>query len=60
MPITERTCVTDALEYVRQQYPELPLAKETVLITVNHEMATLDTVLRANDIVLFLPFISGG
>jgi molybdopterin converting factor small subunit len=60
MPITERTCVTDALDYVRQQYPELPLAKETVLITVNHEMATLDTVLRANDIVLFLPFISGG
>jgi molybdopterin converting factor small subunit len=52
--------VFDALEYVRQQYPDLPLAKETVLITVNHEMAALDTVLRENDTVLFLPFISGG
>ena len=60
MPITEKTSVTDALEYVRQQYPDLPLATETVLITVNHEMATLDTVLRENDSVLFLPFISGG
>ena len=60
MPITEKTSVTDALEYVRQQYPDLPLAKETVLITVNQEIASLDTVLRGNDVVLFLPFISGG
>jgi len=37
MPITEKTRVTDALEYVRQQYPELPLDQETLLITVNHE-----------------------
>ena len=60
MPITEKTSVTDALEYVRQQYPDLPLAKETVLITVNQEIASLDTMLRVNDVVLFLPFISGG
>ena len=60
MPITEKTSVTDALEYVRRQYPDLPLAKETVLITVNQEIASLDTVLRGNDVVLFLPFISGG
>ena len=60
MPITGKTSVTDALEYVRQRYPELPLANDTVLVTVNQEMASLDTVLRANDTVLFLPFISGG
>jgi len=60
MPITEKTSVTDALEYVRRQYPDLPLTKETVLITVNQEIASLDTMLRGNDVVLFLPFISGG
>jgi molybdopterin converting factor small subunit len=60
MPITEKARVTDALEYVRERYPELPLDKETVLITVNHEQASLDTMLKPNDIVSFLPYICGG
>ncbi len=60
MPITETARVTDVLEYVRSRYPELPLDQETVLITVNHEQASLDTLLKPNDTVSFLPFISGG
>jgi molybdopterin converting factor small subunit len=60
MPITGTARVTDALEYVRSRYPELPLDHETVLITVNHEQASLDTVLKPNDTVSFLPFICGG
>jgi molybdopterin converting factor small subunit len=60
MPITERTCLTDALEYVRQRYPDLPLDKKTVLITVNQEQASLDTMLKPNDTVSFLPSIGGG
>jgi len=60
MPITEKTSVNDALEYVRHQYPDLHLKEGTILITVNQEMASLDRVLRANDTVSFLPFISGG
>ena len=60
MPITEKSRVVDALEYVRHRYPELPLAQETVLITVNQEQASLDTMLKPNDIVSFLPSIGGG
>jgi molybdopterin converting factor small subunit len=60
MPITEKTRVTDALEYVRQRYPELPLDQETLLITVNHEQASPDTMLKPNDTVSFLPAIGGG
>ena len=60
MPITERTCAIDALEYVKQHYPDLPLDKKMVLITVNQEMASLETLLRENDIVLFIPHIGGG
>ncbi len=60
MPIKEKTMVSDALEYVRQQYPELPLDEEKVLITVNQIIASPDRILRANDTVSFLPFISGG
>ena len=60
MPITEHTRVTDALEFVRNQYPNLPLDHNRVFITVNQEMASPDRVLRANDTVSFLPFIGGG
>ncbi|MFC1906526.1 MoaD/ThiS family protein [Chloroflexota bacterium] len=60
MPITEKTRVNDALEYVRRQYPTLPLDEGMVLVTVNQEMAPLDRILRANDTVSFLPFIHGG
>ncbi len=60
MPINEKTRVNDALEYVRHQYPALHLDEGIILITVNQEIASLDRILRANDIVSFLPFISGG
>jgi molybdopterin converting factor small subunit len=60
MPISAETRVNDALEYVRQRYPELQLDEDMSLITVNHEVASLDRVLKANDTVSFLPFIGGG
>ncbi len=60
MPITERTRVNDALEYVRRQYPELHLDEGMIVITVNQEIASSDRILRANDILSFLPIIGGG
>ena len=60
MPITGKTRVNDALEYVRDRYPALYLDEGMILITVNHEIASLDRILSANDTVSFLPFISGG
>jgi len=60
MPITEKTRVDEALEYVRHRYPDLHLDEGTILITVNQKIASLDRILKANDTVSFLPFISGG
>ncbi len=60
MPITGNTRVNDALEYVRQQYPDLPLDEEMVLATVNLQVASLDRILKGNDTVSFLPIIGGG
>jgi molybdopterin converting factor small subunit len=60
MPITGKTSVNDALEYVRQQYPALHLEEDTVIVAVNLEMASLDRILRDNDTVSFLPNIAGG
>ena len=60
MTITAKTRVTDALEYVRLQYPDLPLDEGMVIVTINQEIASRNTVLRDNDIVSFLPLIMGG
>jgi len=60
MPITDKTKVNDALEYVRQRYPDLPLEEGMVLVTVNLEIATLDRILRDKDTISFLPLIAGG
>jgi molybdopterin converting factor small subunit len=60
MPITEKTRVNDALEYVRQKYPALHLEEGTVVVAVNLEIASLDRILQDNDTVSFLPNIAGG
>jgi molybdopterin converting factor small subunit len=60
MPITGKTRVNDVLEYVTQQYPDLHLDKERILIAVNLEIASLDRILKDNDTVSFLPIIGGG
>jgi len=60
MPITETTSVSDVLEYILKRYPDIPLNKKAVLVTVNQEMASFETRLKENDVVLFIPFVGGG
>ena len=60
MPITEKTRANDALEYIRQKYPDLHLDEGTIIVVVNLEIASLDRILRDNDTVSFLPNIAGG
>jgi molybdopterin converting factor small subunit len=60
MPITGKTRVNDALEYVKQKYPALHLEESTLIVAVNLEIASLDRILRDNDTVSFLPNIAGG
>jgi len=60
MPINGNTRVNDALQYVRQQYPVLPLEEGMVLATINLEVASLDRILQDKDTISFLPLIAGG
>ena len=60
MPITGNTIVADALSYVRGCYPDLPLDEKMILTIVNQEMSSIDTVLKPDDTVSFLPSIGGG
>jgi molybdopterin converting factor small subunit len=59
-PITGKTTVNDALEYIIDKYPQLKLDKDTALVVVNQQLASRDQVLKDNDIISFVPFISGG
>jgi molybdopterin converting factor small subunit len=60
MPITGETKVSDAIEYIRQKYPNLHLDDGMIIAVVNLETASLDRILRDNDTVSFLPVIGGG
>jgi molybdopterin converting factor small subunit len=60
MPIDEKTKVSDVVEYIRDNYPGLPMDHETVHVIVNQEIASLDRTLHANDTIAFLPSIHGG
>ena len=60
MPITEKTKVQDALDYIREMYPQLTLDKDSILATVNHAMALPDRLLKANDTICIIPHIGGG
>jgi molybdopterin converting factor small subunit len=60
MPITEKTPLRVALEYIRKLYPDMVLDENMILMTVNHETASLDRLLKSNDTVCILPHIGGG
>jgi molybdopterin converting factor small subunit len=60
MPITEKTMVRDAIDYLSNKYPALSLNEDSILVTVNHELAPQDRLLKPNDVINFLPFIGGG
>ena len=60
VPLLNQIRVTDLLEIVQGQFPNLPLDQNTFLVTVNQEIAHLETVLNPNDNICFLPHIGGG
>jgi molybdopterin converting factor small subunit len=60
VPVTEKTRVTDVLQYVRASYPGIGINKDAVVVTINNEVSNLDRVLDDNDQVCFIPHIGGG
>jgi molybdopterin converting factor small subunit len=60
IPITRKTTVNDAMDYVERKYPQLKLAEWMVIVVVNQHIASREQVLKAGDTVSFLPFLSGG
>ena len=59
LPLNGYTTVNDIVDYVKNNYPGLPM-DDGVHIIVNQKIASPETVLAANDTVAFLPTIHGG
>lgn len=60
LPMTDKMSVRDAFNYLRTTYPAIPLGQTPFLVTVNSELASLDSSLRSGDVICFLPHIGGG
>jgi molybdopterin converting factor small subunit len=60
VPVTEKTRVTDVLQYVRASYADIGINKDAVVVTINNEVSNLDGVLEDNDQISFIPHIGGG
>ncbi|HSW57093.1 MAG TPA: MoaD/ThiS family protein [Dehalococcoidales bacterium] len=60
LPLTGGMVVRDAFSYLKNRYPAVPLEQAPFLVTVNSEIASMDSLLKAGDTVCFLPHIGGG
>jgi molybdopterin converting factor small subunit len=60
MPLGERTRAKDVFRFLRTNYPEMDLDDNKLQLAVNHEIVSLERVLKANDTVFLIPHIGGG
>jgi len=52
--------VTDLMQYIKKQFPDLLLNEEAVLVTVNNRVSSTKHLLEADDQISFVPHIGGG
>ena len=52
--------ISDLFRYLNDNYPELLLSRDNMLVTVNNVESSFDYKLKENDEVLFMPHIGGG
>lgn len=52
--------ITGLLDMLKKRHPELGTLSETLIVSVNKEYATYDTILKNGDEVGLLPPVSGG
>ena len=58
--LEEDSTANDLLAMLRHDYPKLGNLMETLVVSINLEYASFDTVLKEGDEVALLPPVSGG
>ncbi|MBC8418509.1 MAG: MoaD/ThiS family protein [Desulfobacteraceae bacterium] len=52
--------VSDLFKQIKRSYPDLPLSKDDITVSINDQMSNMNHTLSPNDKVTFLPHIGGG
>jgi molybdopterin converting factor small subunit len=60
IPLSDGSQVNQVIEHIQERFPELPLHREAVLITVNGRISTANQELKQEDQIALLPHIGGG
>jgi molybdopterin converting factor small subunit len=60
VPLPDEGKVRDLFSYLRACFPGLPLDDNSVFVTVNDKISTIDQKLHPHDTIAFLPHIGGG
>jgi molybdopterin converting factor small subunit len=59
-PVGENALVRDVIAYIGEKFPFISLDEPSILVTVNHEVASRDRPLQPGDNICILPHIGGG
>ena len=60
LSLTPQVTVRDVYAALLERYPELERYRSFVLMAVNEEYASWDTLVKSDDTVAFFPPVSGG
>jgi molybdopterin synthase catalytic subunit len=58
--LDEPATVADLLKMISIQYPNMELSLKSILVSVNHEYAEREQLLKSNNEVALFPPVSGG
>ena len=58
--LSDGSQVNQVIDYIQERFPELPIHREEILITVNGRVSTANQELKQEDQISLLPHIGGG
>ena len=60
MNISRDTKISDVLNILTEEYPELDKLRRSTLVSLNHEYTEMNKILKENDELAFFPPVGGG
>jgi len=60
MNISRDTKISDVLNILSEEYPELDKLRRSTLVSLNHEYTEMNKILKENDELAFFPPVEGG
>ena len=58
--LSDGSQVSQVIDYIQKRFPELPIRREALLITVNGCVSAINQELKQEDQISLIPHIGGG